>query len=60
MLGLSVMDMDETKSQVSHGETVRETAAMISFLTQAIGIRDDIFLGEGTLWFCDAPLMHCF
>jgi len=47
MLGLSVADMDETKSQVSHGETVRETAAMISFLTQAIGIRDDIFLGEG-------------
>ncbi|KAH3732453.1 knotted carbamoyltransferase YgeW [Pelomyxa schiedti] len=47
MLGLSVADMDETKSQISHGETVRETAAMISFLTQAIGIRDDIFLGEG-------------
>ena len=35
------------KSQVAHGETVRETAAMISFLTEAIGIRDDMYPGEG-------------
>jgi knotted carbamoyltransferase YgeW len=47
LLGLSCMDLDETKSQVSHGETVRETANMISFLTEVIGIRDDLFLGEG-------------
>jgi len=47
LLGLSVMDLDETKSQISHGETVRETATMISFLTETIGIRDDLFLGEG-------------
>ncbi len=47
LLGLAVQDFEETKSQVAHGETVRETAAMISFLTEAIGIRDDIFLGEG-------------
>lgn len=47
MLGLAVQDMDESKSQIAHGETVRETAAMISFLTQAIGIRDDLFLGFG-------------
>lgn len=46
-LGLAVSDLDEEKSQVSHGETVRETANMISFLTEAIGIRDDMFLGEG-------------
>lgn len=46
-LGLSLADMDEEKSQVSHGETVRETANMISFLTEVIGIRDDMFLGEG-------------
>jgi len=26
---------------------VRETATMISFLTEAVGIRDDLFLGEG-------------
>ena len=47
MLGLSVQELDETKSQVSHGETVRETANMISFLSEVIGIRDDLFLGEG-------------
>ncbi len=47
LLGLEVQDMDESKSQIAHGETVRETANMISFLTDVIGIRDDIFLGEG-------------
>jgi len=47
LLGLAVQDMDEEKSQIAHGETVRETAQMISFLTDYIGIRDDIFLGEG-------------
>ena len=47
LLGMSLMDLDETKSQVAHGETVRETANMISFLTEVIGIRDDMFLGEG-------------
>jgi knotted carbamoyltransferase YgeW len=46
-LGLGVADLDEEKSQIAHGETVRETANMISFLTEAIGIRDDMFLGEG-------------
>ena len=47
LLGLVVQDMDETKSQIAHGETVRETANMISFLTDILGIRDDMFLGEG-------------
>ncbi|HAQ38106.1 MAG TPA: knotted carbamoyltransferase YgeW, partial [Saprospirales bacterium] len=47
LLGLAVQDMDEQKSQIAHGETVRETANMISFLSDFIGIRDDIFLGEG-------------
>jgi knotted carbamoyltransferase YgeW len=47
MLGLSLMDLDEKKTQVAHGETVRETATMISFLTEVIGIRDDLFIGEG-------------
>lgn len=47
ILGLAVQDMDETKSQIAHGETVRETANMISFLSDFIGIRDDIYLGEG-------------
>lgn len=47
LLGLTPTDLDEGKSQIAHGETVRETANMISFLTETIGIRDDIFLGEG-------------
>lgn len=47
MLGLAVQDLDEEKSQIAHGETVRETANMISFMTDFIGIRDDMFLGEG-------------
>jgi len=47
MLGLTIQDMDEQKSQIAHGETVRETANMISFLTDIIGIRDDMYLGEG-------------
>jgi len=47
LLGLAVQDLDEAKSQIAHGETVRETANMISFMSDFIGIRDDIFLGEG-------------
>ncbi|MFQ6612668.1 MAG: knotted carbamoyltransferase YgeW [Fidelibacterota bacterium] len=46
-LGLGVVDLDEEKSQVAHGETVRETATMISFMAEIIGIRDDLFLGAG-------------
>ena len=49
-LGLSLADLDEQKSQVAHGETVRETANMISFLTEVIGIRDDMFLGAGNAY----------
>nr|HPG31965.1 knotted carbamoyltransferase YgeW [bacterium] len=47
LLGLTLMDLDEGKSQIAHGETVRETANMISFLSEAIGIRHDMFIGEG-------------
>ncbi|MFC2104380.1 knotted carbamoyltransferase YgeW [Bacteroidota bacterium] len=47
LLGCAVQDLDEQKSQISHGETVRETANMISFLSDFIGIRDDMYLGEG-------------
>jgi len=46
-LGLTVHDLDEGKSQIAHGETVRETANMLSFLSDVIGIRDDIYLHEG-------------
>jgi ornithine carbamoyltransferase len=39
LLGLQLQELDEGKSQIAHGETVRETANMISFLAEAIGIR---------------------
>ena len=32
LLGLEVQDLDEKKSQIAHGETVRETANMVSFM----------------------------
>lgn len=47
LLGLEIQDLDESKSQIAHGETVRETANMISFLADFIGIRDDMYIGEG-------------
>ena len=47
LLGLSTEELDESTSQIAHGETVRETAAMLGFLTEVIGIRDDMFLDEG-------------
>jgi len=49
-LGLGVADLDEEKSQIAHGETVRETANMISFMAEVIGIRDDMYLGEGNTY----------
>ena len=47
LLGLTVQDLDEEKSQIAHGETVRETANMVSFMADVIGIRDDMYLGAG-------------
>ena len=53
LLGLSLVDFDESKSQLTHGETVRETANMISFLTEVLGIRDDLFIHEGHRYMAD-------
>lgn len=50
LLGLEVQDLDEGKSQISHGETVRETANMISFMADVIGIRDDMYIGKGNAY----------
>ena len=50
LLGLEVQDLDEGKSQIAHGETVRETANMISFMADAIGIRDDMYIGKGNAY----------
>lgn len=47
LLGLAVQDFDEGKSQAAHGEMVRETANMVSFMADVIGIRDDMYIGKG-------------
>ncbi len=47
MLGLEVADLDEKKSQIAHGETLLETANMLSFMADVIGIRDDMYIGKG-------------
>jgi knotted carbamoyltransferase YgeW len=53
LLGLEVQDFDEGKSQVAHGETVKETANMISFMADVIGIRDDMYIGKGHTYMSD-------
>ncbi len=53
LLGLTVQDLDEGKSQIAHGETVRETANMISFMADIIGIRDDMYIGKGNTYMRD-------
>ena len=50
MLGLTIQDLDEGKSQIAHGETVRETANMVSFMADVIGIRDDMYIGKGNAY----------
>lgn len=50
LLGLGLQDLDEGKSQIAHGETVRETATMVSFMAETIGIRDDMFIGKGNTY----------
>lgn len=47
LLGLQPVELDVNKSQIAHGETVRETAAMISFLSEIMAIRDDKYIHEG-------------
>ena len=46
-LGLTTQDLDEKKSQIAHGETVRETANMVSFMADVIGVRDDMYIHQG-------------
>lgn len=47
LLGLTIQDLDEGKSQMAHGETLKETSNMISFMAETIGIRDDMYIGRG-------------
>ncbi|MDD5945363.1 MAG: knotted carbamoyltransferase YgeW [Clostridia bacterium] len=53
LLGLEVQDLDEGKSQIAHGETLRETANMVSFMADTVGIRDDMYIGKGNKYMHD-------
>lgn len=53
LLGLELQDLDEKKSQIAHGETVRETATMISFMADVIGIRDDMYIEKGDAYMAE-------
>ena len=53
LLGLGVQDLDESKSQIAHGETLRETANMVSFMADTVGIRDDMYIGKGNKYMHD-------
>jgi knotted carbamoyltransferase YgeW len=46
-LGAHPVIVDGSSTQVSHGETSRETGAMLGMNAHALGIRHDLILGEG-------------
>ncbi|GBL17741.1 uncharacterized protein YgeW [Chloroflexota bacterium] len=48
VLGLQMQDLDEGKSQIAHGETVRETANMISFWLRSLEFAMICILVQGT------------
>ncbi len=50
LLGLTVQELDENSSRISHDETARETINMISFFTDIFGICDYIYLGTGNAY----------
>jgi knotted carbamoyltransferase YgeW len=58
-LGIAVQDLDEGKSQIAHGETVRETANMVSFMADVIGIRDDMYIGKGNAYMREVAKALC-
>lgn len=48
LLGLAQQDLDEGKSQIAHGETVRETANMISFAPTLLVFATICFWAQAT------------
>jgi knotted carbamoyltransferase YgeW len=49
-LGMNPVIVDGGSTQVSHGETAEETGAMLGMNSHALGVRHDMFLGEGNLF----------
>jgi knotted carbamoyltransferase YgeW len=46
-LGMQPVIVDGSTTQVQHGETAQETGAMLGMNAHALGVRHDMFLGEG-------------
>ena len=46
-LGMHPVIVDGSSSQVAHGETARETGAMLGMNAHALGVRHDRIVGEG-------------
>ena len=53
-LGAHPNVVDGATTQVSHGETARETGAMLGMNSHALGVRHDLILGEGNSFMRDA------
>ncbi len=49
-LGMHPVIVDGGSTQVSHGETAEETGAMLGMNSHAMGVRHDMYLGEGNLF----------
>ncbi len=49
-LGMHPVIVDGGTTQVAHGETAEETGAMLGMNSHALGVRHDMFLGEGNLF----------
>jgi knotted carbamoyltransferase YgeW len=52
-LGMHPVIVDGTSSQVAHGETARETGAMLGMNAHALGVRHDLLPGEGQRFMAD-------
>jgi knotted carbamoyltransferase YgeW len=52
-LGMHPVIVDGSSTQVSHGETAKETGAMLGMNSHAMGIRHDLILGEGNIFIRD-------
>ncbi len=46
-LGMHPVIVDGATTQVQHGETAEETGAMLGMNAHALGVRHDMFIGEG-------------
>lgn len=53
-LGARPLVVDGSSTQVSHGETARETGVMLGMNSHALGFRHDLILGEGNAFMREA------